>query len=119
MKYEYQNFQRRSDLGIPILCVWRVEFDWNSFLRMSAMCLDRNEDLKQALCMFSVLKFLCEKCQVVLRLQRSLGLVYVCDHLHMCYVTCFDKSYGLIMPCLHVQDFDITPLTNFPLLSQF
>ena len=119
MKCEYQKFQRKPDLVIPVLCVWRSEFDCYRFLRMSATCLDENEGLKQALEVFSVLKIFGKNVSFVLRLQRSLGLVLVSDHLPMCYVACFDKSYGLIMPCLHIQDFDITPLTNFPLLSQF
>ena len=101
LKHDYEKSLRKFDPNIPIPCAWRVDFDWNSFLGMSAMCFDRNGDLKQALCMFSVLKFLCEKCQVVLRLQRSLGLVLVCVSLPMHYVTCFDKNYGLIMPCIH------------------
>ena len=71
---------------------------------MSATCLDENEGLKQALGVFSVLKIFGKNVSFVLRLQRNLGLVVVSDHLPMCYVTCFDQSYSLIMPCLHVQD---------------
>ena len=94
MKYEYQNFQRRSDLVIPILCVWRVEFDWNSFLGMSATCLDRNEDLKQALEVFSVLKILAKNASLLLSFGRSLGLLFVCDSFYTSYAMCLDENYG-------------------------
>ena len=97
MKYEYQNFQRRSDLVIPILGVWSVEFDWSRFLRMSATCLDKNEGLKQALEVFSVLQFCVKNAKFASQFWCSSGRVVLSDPLHMCYVTCFGRNYGLIM----------------------
>ena len=75
---------------MPIPCAWRVDSDWNSFLGISARCLDRNEDLTQALCMFSALKFLRENAKLVSEFLRSLGLVVVSDHLYMHYVMYFN-----------------------------
>ena len=104
LKHDYEKSLRKFDINIPIPCAWGVDSDWNSFLGMSATCLDRNEDLKQALEVFSVLKILAKNASLLLSFGRSLGLVCASDPLPMCYVTCFDKNYGLIMPCLHVQD---------------
>ena len=113
IKCEYQKFQGKLDLVIPVLRVWRSEFDCYCFLRMSATCLDENESLKQALEVFSVLKNFGKNVSLLMCFGRSLGLVLLCDHLYRCYVTCFDRNYGLIMQDIQIQDFDITPLTNF------
>ena len=90
MEHDYEKSLRKFDINIPIPCAWGVGSDWNSFLGMSATCLNRNEDLKQALEVFSVLKILAKNASLLFRFQRSLGLVLVSDHLYMSYAMSFN-----------------------------
>ena len=76
-KHDYSIFQEKFDFVIPIPWIWRVEFDWNGFLDVSGVQWNSSFALKRTLCVFSVLKFLREKCKVFLRLQRSLLVLLI------------------------------------------
>ena len=61
---------------------------------MSAMCLDRNGDLKRVVWRFSVLLFCFKNLKCDLQFWSFLGRVLACDHLYMHYVMSLDKNYG-------------------------
>ena len=63
-KYEYAKVHEQGDFVLPVLEVRGCDFDWKSFLDASGMDWNSSFALKRALCVFSVLKFLREKCKV-------------------------------------------------------
>ena len=55
---DYEYFTEKWDSYLPILCAWRVDFDWGSFLNVSRMQWNNSFALKRPATMKTVSTFL-------------------------------------------------------------
>ena len=83
-KYECEKVHEQGDVILPILDVWRLDFNWKRFLGSPATYWNAFEVLKGALAMKTVLKFFVKNANFVLSVLAQLSCSYALGYVCIC-----------------------------------
>ena len=76
-KHEYENIWEQGNVVLPVLCVWRSDFDWESFLVVLASLRNGYFALKPTLAVKTVFNFFGKNAKLFLGLRRNLLVLLI------------------------------------------